>query len=107
MSARRAPRSITLTAIGYAAVDYHNQKIALAARPAYATQACACCDTIYPTAGLKPLDSYEVYKRASEVVSFNRDDLVCKFCREDFAADFGGEDNDVYSIFDTGIDPND
>jgi hypothetical protein len=109
MSAKRrpAPRNFTLTAIGHAAVWYLDQKEALAARPKEATQACACCDTIYPTAGLKPIESYEVYARASEVVSFNRDDLVCRHCREDFEADFGGEDNDVYSIYDTGFDPND
>jgi hypothetical protein len=107
MSARRAPRSLTLTMIGHAAVWHLDQKEALAKRPKEAAQACACCDTVYPTAGLKPIESYEVYARASEVVSFERDDLVCKFCREDFQADFGQPDTDVYHIFDTGIDPRD
>lgn len=108
MSARRrAPRSLTLTAIGYAAVDYHNQQAALAARPADATAACAVCDTIYSVKGLKPLDSDDVYARASEVVSFSRNDPVCKFCAQDFETDFGGDDGDVYHMFDTGHDPND
>jgi hypothetical protein len=106
MSARRAPRSITLTMIGHAFVWRDVQKEALAARPANATAACACCDTVYPVKGLKPLDSDAIYMRASEVVSFNRDDLVCRHCRDDFAADFGGDD-DVYSIYDTGHDPRD
>lgn len=108
MSAKRRPaRNFNLTMIGHAAVWYLDQKEALAARPKEATQACACCDTIYPTAGLKPIDSYEVYALASEVVSLNRDDLVCRHCREDFEADFSGEDNDVYHVFDTGHDRND
>lgn len=106
MSARPA-RSLTLTAIGHAAVWHFQQAEALAARPAEATAQCACCDTVYPIGGLKPIESYEVYVRASEVVSFERDDLVCRFCRDDFQADFGGDDGDVYSIFDTGIDPRD
>jgi hypothetical protein len=107
MSARRAPRSLTLTMTGYQAAWFFRQDAELAERPKEATQACACCDTIYPTAGLKPIESYEVYARASEVVSFERDDLVCKFCREDFQADFGQPDTDVYHIFDRGIDPRD
>jgi hypothetical protein len=102
-----AARRFNLTMIGHAAVWHLDQKEALAARPAEATAACACCDVIYPVGGLKPLDSYQVYVRASEVVSFNRDDGVCRFCREDFQADFGGDDDDVYHIFDTGVDPND
>lgn len=104
---RRPARSLTLTMKGFAAAWRAEQKAALAARPVEATAQCACCDTIYPAAGLKPLDSYEVYKRASEVVSFERDAGVCRFCREDFEADFGGEDTDVYHVFDTGFDPAD
>jgi hypothetical protein len=104
---RRPARGLTLTAIGHAAVWYQQQKEALAARPVGSVQACACCDTVYPVAGLARIESYEVYERASEVVSFNWDDLVCKFCREDFQADFGEPDTDVYHVFDTGIDPRD
>jgi hypothetical protein len=104
---RRPARSLTLTSIGFAAAWYHEQKEALASRPAESTAQCACCDTVYPVAGLKPLDSDAVYMKASEVVSFERDDLVCRFCADDFNADFGDEDTDVYSIFDTGFDPAD
>jgi hypothetical protein len=103
---RRAPRNFNLTMIGHAAVWYLDQKEALGARPAEATAACACCDTVYPAKGLKPLDSDYVYMKASEVVSFERNSPVCRHCAEDFAADFP-EPDDVYSIFDRGIDRND
>jgi hypothetical protein len=104
---RRPARSLTLTMKGFAAAWRAEQQAALAARPVESTAACACCDTVYSVKGLKPLDSDAVYMKASEVVSFERDDLVCRFCREDFQADFGDEDADVYSIFDTGRDRND
>lgn len=103
---RRAGRKFTLTMKGHATVWYLNQAEALAARPADATAQCACCDTVYPAKGLKPLDSDAVYEQASQVVSFERYAPICRFCAEDFNADFG-EDTDVYSIFDRGIDPND
>lgn len=106
-STRRAPRSLTLTMIGHAAVWHLEQAEALAARPANATAPGACCETVYRTEALKPLESDYVYSKASEVVSFERDDLVCKFCREDFAADFGEEPADVYHIYDRGHDPRD
>jgi len=83
-----ARRSFTLTMLGHAAAWLLDQQEKRAARPASATAPCACCDTVYPAAGLKPLDSDWVYAQASQVVSFERDDLVCKFCREDFQADF-------------------
>ncbi len=104
---RRAPRGLTLTMKGIQAAWHFQQADQLAARPASATAACACCDEIYPAAGLKPLDSDAVYQRASEVVSFERDDLVCRFCIQDFAVDFGETDDDVYHVFDLGHDPRD
>jgi hypothetical protein len=106
-STRRPARSLTLTMIGHAAVWYQQQKEALESRPDGSVQACACCDTVYPVAGLKRLDSYAVYERASQVVSFNWDDPICKFCREDFQADFGTEDTDVYHVYDRGFDRRD
>lgn len=49
----RPARSLTLTMIGHAAVWHLEQAEALAARPANATQACACCDTVYPVGGIE------------------------------------------------------
>lgn len=103
---RRPARSLTLTMKGYSAAWRFRQQAELAARPTNATAQCACCDTTYPAAGLKPLDSDYVYSKASEVVSFERDSLVCRFCADDFSADFQ-EPEDVYSVFDTGHDKND
>lgn len=102
-ASRRPARSLTLTMVGHAAVWYQQQKEALAARPAGSTAACACCDTVYPVAGLKRLDSYEVYERASQVVSFNWDDPICKYCAQDFSEEFGTEDTDVYHVYDRNL----
>ncbi len=104
---RLVGRTFNLTSLGHHAVWFLNQRDQLAKRPTSATAPCACCDTVYSVEGLKPLDSDEIYMRASEVVSFERDDLVCKFCRDDFQVDFGTPDTDVYHVFDLGIDPAD
>lgn len=106
---RRAPRGYivkthALTMIGYAAAWQARQQSELAARPAEATAQCACCDTTYAIAGLKPIDSEWLYERAAQTVSFERDGLVCKGCREDFSVEFGTEPADVYHIFDRNLD---
>lgn len=101
--AAAAKQPPTLTMLGHAAVWRFDEIDSLAAQPEGATAPCACCDEVYAVGGLKPLDSDYVYMKASEVVSFERDDPVCKFCAADFAADFQ-EPADVYHVFDRGLD---
>jgi hypothetical protein len=79
-----AARRFTLTPTGYAAIWYLDQQAALAARPAGSTAPCACCETVYPTKGLKPLASDAAYAQAQQVRAFDRNAPVCKFCQEDF-----------------------
>ena len=102
---RRAPRSFTLTMLGYQAAWQFEQAEQLAARPVTATAACACCDEVYVTKGLKRLDSDTVYyQAASRECSFERDALVCAPCRRSFEASYGSEKDDVYHVFNRGHD---
>ena len=107
MSARPATRKFNLTMKGYHAAWFFEQEEALAARPANATAACATCDTVYPSAGLKPLDSDYTYEQAAKDISFERDGKLCPACRARFMAEYGVKANDVYSVYDLGNDRND
>lgn len=78
------------------------ERAIMAARPAEATCACACCGDVYAVKGLKALDSDWVYTQVidRELASIERDDLLCKFCRASLMSEVGVERPDVYNIND-------
>jgi hypothetical protein len=56
---------------------------------------CACCGTAYQWGGLAPVATDFTYDRAVRQCSFERDDLVCQACRNDFEAEYGRDEYDA------------
>lgn len=68
---------------------------------------CATCDTPTARTALAPLNKDYTYEQAVQHTSFERDDKLCKCCRDLFETEHGREADDVYHVFDRGRDRND
>lgn len=81
----------------------HTAYLRTAIRTAAATARCACCDDVYAVHGLTALEHDYTYVAAGEAACFDRDDRLCAPCRRSFEAEFGTEREDVYHVFDIGL----
>jgi hypothetical protein len=77
------------------------------AEPAMPHAPCACCDREWPVETLKPIASDDVYALFVKDYSMERDGLCCPECHDYISREYVVADDDVYSIFDRGIDRND